>query len=56
VRPRYLTLHLLKQREFLLPYPTPDYNWINTAMFTTPEELDRLVAVLRTIDREGLPS
>jgi selenocysteine lyase/cysteine desulfurase len=56
VRPRDLTLHLLKGREFLLPYPDPEYNWVNTAVFTTPGELDRLVAMLQTIIREGVPS
>jgi isopenicillin-N epimerase len=56
VRPRDLTLHLLKRREFLLPHPSPEFNWVNVNVFTAPSELDRLVEELRTIGREGLPA
>jgi selenocysteine lyase/cysteine desulfurase len=56
VRPRDLTLHLLKRGEFLLPHPSPEFNWVNVNAFTAPAELDRLVEELRTIAREGLPT
>jgi selenocysteine lyase/cysteine desulfurase len=56
VRPRDLTHYLLKRRDLLVPYPSPEFNWVNTAVFTSPEELDRLVAVLETILHNGVPS
>jgi hypothetical protein len=52
---RDLTHHLLKRRELLLPYPNPEFNWVNAAVFTTPAELDHLVAVLTSIIRKGIP-
>jgi isopenicillin-N epimerase len=56
VRPRDLTIHLRKERGLLVPYPDPDFNWINTGPFTSLGDLDRLVDELRRAARDGVPS